>query len=392
MNNRVLYLTYDGLTDSLGQSQVLPYLCGLAAHFQITIISFEKPSYTDELRKSIADTCYQHAINWIPLPYHKNPPVLSTLYDLFILNNTISRLLKKNKFEIVHCRSYITALIGLSLKRKRNIKFLFDMRGFWADERVDGGLWNLKNPAYSLIYKFFKTKEREFIQEADHVISLTNNAKQEIISWKLNTPITVIPCCVDLALFDRTKIEEKDQHELKTQLGIGPNDFVLLYLGSWGTWYMTLEMIDFFIKLRKHKPESKFLIITGDHVEIQNSAIERDIIIKKIPRHKVPLFISLASCSVFFIKPAYSKKASSATKMAEIMAMNVPVITNPGWGDVEEIIQSAGGWLYETGTSDFDLKKFDEKITNGYEYCRENLSLESGITKYNAVYKKLSQE
>ena len=38
-----LFLSYDGMTDSLGQSQVLPYLVGLSKHnYHITIISFEK--------------------------------------------------------------------------------------------------------------------------------------------------------------------------------------------------------------------------------------------------------------------------------------------------------------------------------------------------------------
>jgi len=39
----VLYLSYDGMTDSLGKSQVLPYLVGLSTKgFRITLISFEK--------------------------------------------------------------------------------------------------------------------------------------------------------------------------------------------------------------------------------------------------------------------------------------------------------------------------------------------------------------
>ena len=41
---RVLYITYDGLTDPLGQSQVLPYLLGTAEDgHEITVLSFEKP-------------------------------------------------------------------------------------------------------------------------------------------------------------------------------------------------------------------------------------------------------------------------------------------------------------------------------------------------------------
>ncbi len=30
------------------------------------------------------------------------------------------------------------AEVGLSLKEKFGVKFLFDMRGFWADEKADG--------------------------------------------------------------------------------------------------------------------------------------------------------------------------------------------------------------------------------------------------------------
>ena len=35
-------------------------------------------------------------------------------------------------------------------------KLLFDTRGFWADERVDGGLWNLKNPIYNYLFEYLK--------------------------------------------------------------------------------------------------------------------------------------------------------------------------------------------------------------------------------------------
>ena len=42
---RVLYLSYDGALEPLGQSQVVPYLVGLAARgAAITLVSFEKPA------------------------------------------------------------------------------------------------------------------------------------------------------------------------------------------------------------------------------------------------------------------------------------------------------------------------------------------------------------
>ena len=50
-------------------------------------------------------------------------------------------LLFRYRLQIIHARSYVAYIIALAIKRITGIKFLFDMRGFWADERVEGGLW-----------------------------------------------------------------------------------------------------------------------------------------------------------------------------------------------------------------------------------------------------------
>jgi hypothetical protein len=43
----ILYIAYDGMTDPLGQSQVLPYISGLSKlGYQFTLISCEKPEHT----------------------------------------------------------------------------------------------------------------------------------------------------------------------------------------------------------------------------------------------------------------------------------------------------------------------------------------------------------
>lgn len=43
-NRRVLYISYNGMLDPLGQSQVIPYLKELSrAGIQFTLLSFERP-------------------------------------------------------------------------------------------------------------------------------------------------------------------------------------------------------------------------------------------------------------------------------------------------------------------------------------------------------------
>jgi hypothetical protein len=161
----ILYLTYDGLNDPLGQSQILPYLEGLARKgYGITVISFEKSASADSfvrLRSAMKagedkkPTANSQQLRAIQLNYHKSPPVLSTLYDIYLLKKAVKKAFKNQQIDIIHCRSYITSLVGLWARRKYGVKFIFDMRGFWADERVEGGLWNLKNPVFKSYLSVF---------------------------------------------------------------------------------------------------------------------------------------------------------------------------------------------------------------------------------------------
>jgi glycosyltransferase involved in cell wall biosynthesis len=390
--NRVLYLSYDGLTDPLGQSQILPYILSLSkSGYGFTIVSFEKKHRVQSEKDEIADLCKRHRVEWIPLPYLRWPPILSTLYCLLVLWHKVKKLHEINHFQIVHCRSYLTAIVGLWLKKKYDLKMIFDMRGFWADERVEGGLWNLNNPVYRKIYQYFKRKEKQFLLQSDHVISLTRNAKSEIASWSIkHAPITVIPTCVDLDVFNPEKITHERKEYQREQLGLKPDDFVLLYLGSWGTWYMTEAMLTFFEKIKVRYSNARFLIVTPDKVEIGSHEFRTDIIIISVPRKDVPVVISLANVAVFFIKPSYSKKASSATKMAEILAMEIPVVTNSGWGDVDVfsdslILVPENGEISDL--TDLDFSGFNFKAIR--KRLEREMSLSFGTVRYAEVYQSL---
>jgi glycosyltransferase involved in cell wall biosynthesis len=260
----VLYLSYDGLTDPLGQSQILPYLVGLSKYgYRIVIISAEKKENYVQRSALIEQIIQDHHLVWEPVFYTKKPPVVSTLWDIYHIKQKSFDLHKIHHFRIVHCRSYITALIGLSLKRKKGIRFIFDMRGFWADERVEGGLWNLDNQLYRRVYQYFKRKEKEFLREADYTVSLTHGAREIIHSWPSlqSVPIQVIPCCVDTDLFDT-------KPQLSQSLPSEKQQFTLSYLGSLGTWYMLDEMLHFFKRLLLKKPDALFLFITPDDPQL----------------------------------------------------------------------------------------------------------------------------
>lgn len=406
-NNRsVFYLSYDGITDPLGQSQILPYLKGLSKNgYFFYLLGFEKQDAYKKQKEVIENEIKGFSIQWIQQKYHKSPPILSTIFDVWMMKKTASKIVSEKDIKIVHCRSYITMLVGLYLKRKFNVKLLFDMRGFWADERVDGKIWNLKNPLFKWIYTYFKKKEMQFALESDHIVSLTHTGKEEMVSGNLfadksvkidANKISVIPCATDLELFDPEKVSDSQVDKYKLKLGIGTNDKTLIYLGSLGTWYLVKEMLQFFKVWKAQHPVYKFLFVTKDdmqqvHLHCQELDIKTtDIIHASASRIEVPNYLKLADLGIFFIKPTYSKKASSAVKMGEMMAMGLPFVCNKGVGDQDQLMNNSGFQI------DLKLNFNIDAITSTKinEHQRRNIdieyfSLSDGINKYIKVYDQL---
>ena len=400
----ILFISYDGMTDPLGQSQVIPYLAGLTRFgYRFTVLSCEKPKNYSEHKNEIRALLESFCIKWVPVPYHKKPPVLSTIYDVYLLERKAVQLHKKEEFDLVHTRPGIPVLVALKLKKKFNLKFLNDIREFYADSRIDGGIWNKQHFFYHKIYSFFKRKENEAVENSDGIVCLTYAAEKIIRQWpayKKHVPLQVIPCSVDIELFNPDHIDESKKTKLKIELNIKKDDCIISYLGSTGTWYLMEEMMQFFKMISDQNPKAKFLFISSGsnqviEKEAQRSGLNKDkIIIKGAPRNEVPVLLSLSSFSVFFIKPCYSKQSSSPTKHGEIMAMGLPVISNEGVGDVAGIIEKyqSGIVLKHLHQNEYgpalelisDHSNFDKtRIRKG---AIEFYNLDSAVGKYKNIY------
>jgi glycosyltransferase involved in cell wall biosynthesis len=407
MNKPILFISIDGMTDMLGQSQVLPYLTKLSEQgYKINIVSCEKEQNFSRNKNAVSEIAGKYNIHWKYCFYSTKIPLLSQVKNFFALKKLAKQLTIESKGDIIlHCRSYLPALIGLQLKKELKAKYIFDMRGFWADERIDGNIWSLKNPLHKFLYNYFKRKEIELIEHADCIVTLTDNAKKEIQSWKLAyTPeIEVTPCCTDVTHFLISGDDEKKNS--KKNLNIQENSFVLGYLGSLGTWYMLDEMLDFFAVLQIKKPNSIFFFVTNDNEKDILMAAERkniktsSILVRSAKRNEVPAYISCFDAGLFFIKPLYSKKGSSPTKMAEILACGIPVITNAGVGDVDKLVTKTNcGIVIPSFKREAYSKAVDEmQILNlPQQHYRDvalsNFSLERGVNSYKKLYSYLSED
>lgn len=335
---KALYISYDGATDPLGQSQVIPYLKTLSkTGICFTLVTYDKVTKHRQMDLgSLKDELLKSDIKWVSIKYHKHPKVLVKIYDIMIGLITCSYLVIVKKIEVVHGRSFIGAFIGVFLKRIFGVSFLLDYRGLWADERVDGNLWRRGG----LLYRVSKYLEKILILSADEITVLTKMAKETIERFpylkKKDLNIQVIPTCVDLEHFNYKPPNSSEEHK---------NEMNLVYLGSLGTWYMLEEMADFFIELRKIFSNAHFLFITPAKKATIRQLMEKKGIpdsnysIKNMSYRQVPSGLSAADLSIFFIKPLFSKISSCPTKLGESLACGLPVIINYGIGDCDKIVK-----------------------------------------------------
>ena len=404
MNKKILYISYDGMTDSLGEGQVINYLIGLKKYnYEFDILSFEKPEKFVAQKNYIEALLGAHKIGWYPQIFHTKPPIISKVYDKLQLNAQAIKLYKKHKYDLIHCRGYMGAEVGLNLNKRFAVKFLFDMRGFWADEKADGGAWNTKKWFWKEVFDYYKKKEKAFVSKASHIISLTYAGKTEIATWPFynsSIPISVIPCCADTNHFAQVSSQKK--HQAKVLLNISQDRFVVSYLGSLGSWYMLQEMILLFEEILKLNNKALFLIITNSEHEPVEDKLKDNLIaaanyvLITVPFSKVPQYMYAADCCISFIKPVYSKISSSPVKIGEILSMGIPIISN-SVGDMGKIFLEENIGIEVKDFSQISIQSAASKMNELENLLPQdirsvaikNFSLKIGVEKYAEVYKQI---
>lgn len=403
-----LFITYDGLLDPLGGSQILPYLKSISSHQKFFhVLSFEKQERYMRNADDLQNELSALGIGWTQLIFTSRAGKIGKLWDLARMYLVAIYLQCKNRFAIIHCRSYQAMQVGCLLKLVTGSKTLFDMRGLWVDERVDGGIWLQHHRLDRFVYMMYKRIEKNLLSCSDHVIVLTKRVIPELmrLSPSMTSRVTVIPCCAD---FDHFTLPTKSQRlTVRAQLGIPEDARVISYLGSLGTWYMLEEMLRLFAQANSLWGNVHFLIITCDwkaeHEALVRklgiSSVRDQIHVRSATRVDVPVLLGCADVMFSFIKPAYSKMASSPTKLAEAFAVGIPVISNIGIGDVDEVTKTLdGGVLVDLNNPEsvnFVITHLDLIAAKGgqalHDRARSKLGLEFAETQYNHVYHELEQ-
>lgn len=282
---------------------------------------------------------------WSYLIFSENYGLFSKVINFVKIYFLVFIVLIKNKnIDIVHARGLMPNSVAIFYKFFFGYKLIFDSRGFWAEERLDNGNWNLNNFIGKFLYNYFSYVEKKSFIQSEKVIFLTHKARERVIlKYRINPNKTyVLPCVAD---YNKFKIlNDVEKVSILKSLNIDNSNFLFLYIGSINKIYNPELMIDFFKNFNKFKT-AQILFITFDKKKLKKflkKKLNRSLLSKVIllNSNEIDIYKILSICdySLSFIYPSIARIASSPTKIGESLASGVPMITIKGVGDSDSIL------------------------------------------------------
>jgi glycosyltransferase involved in cell wall biosynthesis len=105
-------------------------------------------------------------------------------------------------------------------------------------------------------------------------------------------------------------------------------------------------MARFYVAQQKRQTNARFRILTHGSRAMVSEVMSRagvstdDFEVVAVNPSEIPNQLARARLGISFRKPTFSQIAASPTKIAEYLAAGIPVVSNAGTGDVDELLQS----------------------------------------------------
>ena len=195
------------------------------AGHDVTIFAWDKtgnhPKYGKKKGISIVRSYNSKFMNMLP-------------YDIFRLHwwwkkgyRDILKLFKEKKFDVVHCHDLSTLPIGMKIKKKLNIKIVYDAHEIW------GYMVSRDLPKTWSNYYLFK--EKRLLKYVDYIVTV-NDPLKEYFQKITDKPITII--------MNAKPLQSKKYESTDNKI------FTIIYIGIIGKPRFLLELVDVVKKIK----------------------------------------------------------------------------------------------------------------------------------------------
>jgi len=308
----VAYLSMDPVTSTVGASQVLAYIRRLAERgVLVNLHSFEY-RLDDRLRLEFED----QGVRWTAHRYGAG----GTLGGL----SRVLRLARSIRgTQVAHARSDMAAAAAMLAGVDR---WLWDVRSFWADQKVATGVFSQGSPQARL----FRRIEQEAARRSTRILGLTASAISELerrYGGSVSDRAAVVTTCVDRRRF--TAIPPPETGPVR-----------LLLAGTLNRYYDVPLMIKF-VRAMERRTAVELVVAAPGETSWDEELAQVGATFSRVEPAEMPGLV--ASChaglSVCRDDAGVSLLAAMPTKIGEFLAVGRPVVVNAGLVDAAEMVR-----------------------------------------------------
>lgn len=394
----ILYLTFDGLLQPLGYSQVARLIVRLAGTgHRYRVVSLERRSDVEDLERvaRLRAALAGVGIGWTYRVYRESLGPLGAAGNVSGLFMAAVRELMHADIGLVHARGYQAGLIAHLLRSRFGIPYLFDARGAWIDERVSGKSW----VASPLLLPGARRLESSLFSQARAVVTLTELHAEAVREGKFGpyrgAPIVAIPTCADYSDFE---LPDRDGERES------PASFCIAIIGSMNASYLVDRSLALAQRTLQAHSGAGLLILTKQ-VEQYEAAIRATRIpkaryeIRSVAHDEMPGALRSVDWGIQLLTGGPAKLGSVPTKMAEFFAAGVGVVHHGCNEEVSRWVEQSGAGivLHEVDDESLDRvalrlgkRNSREVLLHAREVTAPHFSLDAGARRYSDLLRRLS--
>ena len=309
---KLTYLTTDSMVEGVGASQVVPYVERLATRgLDVTLHSFEKTEPDEGVKRRLASA----GVTWRAHRFigGGGPGGLARVVEgaAFVAGA-----------QLVHARSDLAAASSVLSRRPA---WIWDMRSFWREERIEMGALR---PG-SVEERVMRRIESAAARKSAGIITLSR-AAIDVLRARYGDGVAAksreITTCVDLERFALSPLPE-------------PGTVGLLLAGSLNKLYDPASMVRLFERFRARRP-SRLTVLTPDPASFRDSFPEVDATVTSSASEAMPARIAEHHVGLCMRRRdiGVSSRGVTPIKLGEFLACGRPVVVTPGLGDMDEYV------------------------------------------------------
>lgn len=323
----VVYLTFNDAPSGVFNSQVADVVNFLQDEGQPTrLVSFISVRGFSEARKKIKKQCAKAIV----LPMF--PGVKNWKMNLPVL---IGLLLFLRPRVVMARGVFATFLARRARLQLRYFRVIFDARGAYHAEFEEYRL--IDDPA---IIARVKKLEKKAIARSDGQLAVSKALVrywQEQYGIDTSRTARIVPCTLHRQ-HEKPLLPEDERLEQRAQLGIEPENTLLVYSGSSAGWQSLDGLFTWLAEQMESQPHLRLLLLTP-MVELKGTKLEKfadRVITRWVSPDKVHELLSLGDYGLLIREPSATNRVASPTKFAEYLSAGLKVIISPGLGDFSD--------------------------------------------------------